>query len=235
MLTPHNFLIHLRNHAPWQARLFDGVRSLGFSKEGLTAKFDPSSWPGTEVFEAKEELEEEVRRFFGPGTGLNLVEAQSGQEVLPFPVTASKYWNHIAFTTWDAAGAARVFLVRKTVYAEKVLKGEELRPGLDYRLETIDPGCGCSSDNALSTIAPLADLAAGTVREQLSYAHILTPFQGHYVADEMEARFYGVKEWGTVATPAPILQKFLGRIHYCDPDRVPLGIKICREGRYFHF
>ena len=169
--TPHNFLLHLRSHAPWAARLFDGARSLSFIGGVLGLKIDPTLWPGTEVHSRLVELEEEASRFFGVGTRIELADAPRDPEYLPFQVNAGKYWNHVAFAAHDSLmHSPRVLAVRKTVYAEKILKIGFL--DADVGDIFLFPG----DDDVPANLPGLLDRLALLAREGMSYVHFVTPF-----------------------------------------------------------
>jgi hypothetical protein len=66
----------------------------------------------------------------------------------------------------------------------------------------------------------------GLARTTQSYAHLVLAFPGDDLADRLEARLYALKEWGTPSIPAGVLQKFVGRLHYVDPTRPVLGLRL---------
>jgi hypothetical protein len=70
----------------------------------------------------------------------------------------------------------------------------------------------------------LADLCR-LARETSSYAQLVLPFPGDEEADRLEARLCAVKEWGTPDVPAPILQKYVGRLHYLAPGASSIGVR----------
>jgi hypothetical protein len=213
------------------ARRLDHFTSLGFTDGALRLKFDTSSWPGAELMERRGELEELISIFFGAGATLVIEEATPNPERLPFPVTSSKYWNHVAFIV-EARGSYAALAVPKPIYAkldayEKPDSDTTAEPLANYpEIATLcAPAATKSMAEALvSFVDPLTALA----KERGSYVHFLTPFPGDAEATALEARLYAVKEWGTPDTPSAIARKFLGRLHYCDPAQPLLGLRLAK-------
>ena len=213
-LTPHNFLLHLRGVLPGMALLFDGVRALGFLEGRLTAKVDIAAWPGSELVLRAEEVEGEVKRFFGGDSIFEIDPADPDSEWLPFPLLSSKVWNHIAFLKLESQ-LIDAIIMRKPAY-------EKLRRGDKTQLKEADT----RSLNGPTPLPTLVDELTLIAREKRSYVHLLAPFPGHIESERWESYLYRVKEWGTPATPAPVMQKYLGRIHWCDPENPPLGVRL---------
>lgn len=221
-LTPHNFLLHLRNHAPALARRLDNVRGMGFYGGALRLTVYPEGWTGRELTARHEELEMRARAFFGPETTLALETTDDDPQRLPFAVTASKVWNHVVFVWSDATGRG-LWVVRKPAYGDWVKAG-------DPKSESTPPSSGLAGEGPLLDALPgLADWLCTLARDQRSYFHLVTPFPGDGIADRWEGRLYGIKEWGTPKTPGSILHKYLGRIHYCDPTSPLAGVEVARK------
>jgi hypothetical protein len=248
--SPHNFLLYLRGRHPALARRLEDFRSLGFTDGALRLATDTSGWPGSELLNQPKELEAAVKAFFGDGAGLVIDEANPDRERLPFPITSTKYWNHVAFIA-SQGGTTVALVMPKPVYAKltvdesdtaaleadpeililrhrcdkprQAVATDSRETGASSPQETFATGSQEAVASALfHFIDPLADLA----RERGSYVHFLTPFPGDGGATALEARLYSIKEWGTPATPSAIARKFLGRLHYCDPAVAPLGIRL---------
>ncbi|PLX40003.1 MAG: hypothetical protein C0608_10295 [Deltaproteobacteria bacterium] len=217
-ITPHNFLLSLRGVRPDIARLFDGVRSLGFFQGRLSAKVDIAAWPGSELVIRAEEVEGLVKAFFGEESLFELDPADPDRERLPFPLLSSKVWNHIAFLCLSEEHVS-AFIIRKPSY-ERLRRGDEA---------SLEEAVNISLNGALA-LPELVDELTALAREDRSYVHLLAPFPGHGEAELWEALLYRVKEWGTPSTPAPVIQKYLGRLHWSDPDSPPLGIIRARRG-----
>ena len=228
--TPHNFLLHLHNCAPWAARLLDGAKAIGLENGALKVKIDQTSWPGLELSDRRAELEEEARRFFEGQINLLLLEAPFDPWALPFPVNASKFWNHAAFIRVEPGAGVEVVALRKTLYA-KMTKGEVEPGGVEgivrFEFEARPPESG--EDLLLDSLPRIADRLCALARGESSYAHLLSAFPGHGEAERLEGRLYGIKEWGTPVTPSAILQKYLGRLHYVNPRLPQVGL-IFRQG-----
>jgi hypothetical protein len=151
---------------------------------------------------------------------------------------ATKVWNHVAFWDWEARDSV-VLAIRKTAYAETcnapAVSGQMLpdRWGSDpeallrrYRAPDVlrDPWAGATW-SLPETVEDLCGLACRCT----SYVQLVAPFPGDAEADRIEACFYRVKEWGSARTPAPLLQKYVGRIHYVCPERPPPGIRLAQR------
>lgn len=226
--SPHGFLLYLRARHPALARRFESFTTLGHTEGALRAKLDHTGWPGAELMALAEQgkpFAEAVRAFFGPESAVELEPAASDPERLPFPVTSTKYWNHVAFIVGAEESSALVALP-KPVYAELLKEGAAAEEFVAHEkvltMRVDEPRLAAA---LLHFIDPLAALA----RELRSYVHFLTPFPGDAEATALEARLYSMKEWGTPSTPYEIARKFLGRLHYCDPDAPPLGARIALE------
>lgn len=231
--TPHNFLIHLRNHSPWLARLFDGARAISYVNFVLTVKMDLSVWPGIEVGADTELIGEWVRVFFGSEAAFAVEDAPRNAEKLPLAVEASKYWNHVAFLSMTGDGGVAAFAVRKTLYAAKFATGSATPEDFEQAALLFwkgDPERE-PSQNLVDTLPLVADALASIARIEQSYAQIVMAFPGHELADMIEARLYAVRDWGTPETPPAIMQKYLGRIHYVDGRYPPVGLKFVRDFR----
>lgn len=229
-MNPHNFLLHLRNRHPWGARLLDGVKGLGLAGSTLEIKIDTSDWPGNELSRRAGELGAIASKFFGKEVGLSLFHSPSDAEHLPFPVTATKYWNHVAFLHLGDDGAVGVFGLRKTAYAE-LLRADGSTPGENAEAFTFGRPAGGNEPlgRHLDALPDLLDLMATTARAQSSYVQLVTPFPGHERAEALEGRYCSIKEWGTPATPPAILQKFAGRIHYLTPSASHRGLSLAKS------
>lgn len=224
-MTPHNFLLNLRTVNPGLARLFDGVTRLSLSGGTLLMRIDPALWPGSEITERKTELDGETESFFGRGCKTKLESAPLPAGYIPAPITATKYYNHIAFLRFGPDFCAGYFVIRKTLYSEKYLKGglAALDPG-EYLLQNpVECPPGRGPDDLLRSMPGICDHLCGLARTSMSYVQILTLFPGHDFADLIESRLYAIKEWGTPGTPPAVLQKYLGRIHYADRCTFPAG------------
>lgn len=229
-MNPHNFLLHLRNSHPWGARLFDGLKGLGLAGSTLEIKIDTSDWPGSELSRRADELGAIASKFFDREVGLSLMHSPADAEHLPFPVTATKYWNHVAFLHLGEDGAVGVFGLRKTAYAE-MLKGDGATPGENAGAFTFGwpSGGNEAPENHLEALPGLLDLLAATARAQASYVQLVTPFPGHERAEALEGRYCSIKEWGTPTTPSAILQKYAGRIHYLTPQASHRGLSLAKS------
>lgn len=226
--TPHNFLLHLRNYRPDLARLTDGFRGLSFIGGTLEVKIDRSSWPGREIAGRDAEFREEAVAFFGGGTALDILPAKPDPERLPLPIEASKHWNHVAFAGFRPDGGGALLALRKTLYAAKMVQdGAEGEDRAETLALSWTPAGGDDRAEAFAAALPrLLDELCAFARAKMSYAQFLLPFPGHSAADRIEARLYAVRDWGTPSTPPAVLQKYTGRIHYCDPLAAPAGIKM---------
>ncbi|MDW7712308.1 MAG: hypothetical protein SCH98_17720 [Deferrisomatales bacterium] len=226
--TPHDFLLHLRGRTPALARRLDGITGLERSGHELRVRSPTGGWALRELERLRGELSGEAHRFFGPETAVVLVPGPENPEALPFPVLASKLWNHVVFWVWHG-GRSGALAVRKTHYAEAWMAAAR-RGGEEGLVPLADPeAVWLGEELPPETALPhLLDRLADLARAHASYAQLVAPFPGDGPADRLEARLYAVKEWGTPRTPAPILQKYTGRLHYADPARPPLGVRLAR-------
>lgn len=228
--SPHDFLLYLRGKNPELARRLDHFTSLGLTDGALKLKLDTSCWPGTELVARRSELEKLVAVFFGTDTPLSIATLSIEQgapnpERLPFPVTSSKYWNHVAFVS-HAKGRYSALAVPKPIY--------EKFDGLTAKaLQNIPEAeiihAPADTANMAEALALFVDPLTALAKEKGSYVHFLTHFPGDAEATALEARLYAVKEWGTPDTPCALARKYLGRLHYCDPARPPLGLRLAKE------
>ncbi|TAL18456.1 hypothetical protein EPN96_01425 [bacterium] len=222
--TPQNFLLWLRSRKPQLARLLDGARSIGSSGRRVEIRAPGEGWPGAEIFSRREELSSAVREFWGAGAVLELSNTPWDKERLPFPVTASKVWNHVAFFALEGEGSA-VAIIRKPALEKLPAKnggkaeiGEfEKAGGVLWR--GLPSKTGEFFPSLLDRLLPL-------MREERSYVHLVTGFAGHEIAGELESALYAVKEWGTPLSPAPLLQKYIGRIHFADSENPSPGLAL---------
>lgn len=216
--TAHDFLLHLRGRQPFLARRLDGVRGVAFGRETLEVRVPRGSWSERELTAHREDLLGAAQSFFGPPTQVRLEPCREEPEGLPFPVLASKQWNHVAF--WVREGRLHgVLALRKPLYLETWLPLGGDGDGEVFR----------GRYGATGGVADLADDLCGLGRAQGSYVQLVTPFPGDREADRLEGALYGVKEWGTPRTPAAVLQKYLGRVHYVSPGEPPLGVRLARR------
>ncbi len=229
--NPQNFLIHLRNSCAPLARRMDGVRTLGLGGGVLTLKVDTASWPGSELVAGGGELEGYAAGFFGDGTSVAFDEAAPDPQRLPFPINASKVWNHVSFISVASDHPVGVLSVRKRDYANWVKTGwvKTGEPG-EGGEQLLLPASGATGiDSLIAAMPQLVDQLCAMARENRSYAQLVMRFPGDVDADRIEGALYSVKEWGTPETPGPIFQKFLGRIHYVDPCTEILGLKLADQ------
>ncbi len=224
MLPVTALLTHLRIHAPDLARRLDGIVGLERAGGRVRIRIPSGGWCARELEARTGPLASEVRRVFGAQFGVELVPTAPDPERLPFPVLASKHWNHVVFLAWTA-GCTAALAVPKPRYLETwLVHGGPPDPENDpeaaiYRFEA-----------PLEAALPqLLDRLAELARRKRSYAQIVAPFPGDHVADRLEGLLYRIRDWGTPRTPAPVLQRYTGRIHYTDPDRPPLGIRLVRQ------
>ncbi len=226
--TPHDFWLHLRVHRPDLARRLDGVRGLERAAGALLVRAPAGSWSLAEIEARRADLGREAERFFGAGVPVRVEAGPADPEALPLPVVASKVWNHVAFWAWGEAGSA-VVAVRKPRYLEQWLpaasrSGDVAAPGEDpeatvLREEEPDPA---------EALPALLDRLAELARAASSYAQLVAAFPGDDAAGRLEARLYAAKEWGTPVTPAPVLHKYVGRLHYVGPAAPLLGVRTAR-------
>lgn len=226
---PHDFVLHLRNREPFLARRLDGILGMALTGGELRLRAPEGSWGLVELERNRDRLADEAAAFFGEGTNVFLEGAQA-QERLPFPVLASKTWNHAVFWVWS--GRTSVALaVPKPVYLEWLEPRRlELPAALEqagshprirvFRRES--PSGATELKGAGWALPDLADQLCALAREEGSYAQVVCRFPGDEEADFLEGRLYATKEWGTPNTPGPILQKYLGRLHYASPGLLGL-------------
>jgi hypothetical protein len=227
--TPHNFLLYLRTRRPRLARPLDGARGLSFLQGAFEAAIDPDGWHGRELAALGGPMAEAVRAYFGAGATLRIVPAPADPERLPLPVLTSKAWNHVAFLAGAGEGGRWAALaVRKPAYAARWagtgVEGWRERLAAEPDAALFELGAGPLDD----LLPGLLDRLCAMAVAGRSYVHLVTVFPGHDEADRLESRLYAVKEWGTPDTPGPLLQKYVGRLHYLDPARPPAGFRIAR-------
>ncbi|MBE0617935.1 MAG: hypothetical protein IH608_08425, partial [Proteobacteria bacterium] len=212
----------------------DGITGLERSGDEIRLRAPASSWAHRELLGQQGELVAEARRFFGAAVGVNLLAGTPDPEVLPFPVLASKVWNHVAFWVWDGSRSGAL-VVRKPRYREVWLAtaataGEEaLHPLTEPEVVWLERSLHGGGPGPADALPHLLDELSALTRSAASYAHLVAAFPGDANAEALEARLYGVKEWGTPRTPAPLLQKYVGRLHYADAERPPLGLRLARR------
>ncbi len=224
MLPVTALLTHLRIHAPDLARRMDGIAGLERAGRRVRIRVPAGGWCARELEARTGRLAAEVRRVFGAEFGVELVPAAPDPERLPFPVLASKHWNHVVFLAWHA-GRTAALAVPKPRYSEAWL-AHEGPPDPEN-----DPEAAAYRfTGSLEAVLPqLLDRLAELARRKRSYAQIVTSFPGDDAADRIEGLLYRIRDWGTPCTPAPVLQKYTGRVHYTDPGRPPLGMRLVRE------
>jgi len=138
----------------------------------------------------------------------------------------------VAFWAWTSAESGAL-VVRKPAYLEDWLPaasaGDEAAAAHDdpdVAWLTQRGGESVQAAPPEDVLPDLLDKLCDLGRRARSYVHLVTAFPGDPLADRLEARLYAVKEWGTPRVPAAILQKFVGRLHYVDPDRPILGMRL---------
>lgn len=231
--TPHDFLLRLRGCAPALARRFDGIQGMERAGAELRIRAPARSWTLQELEQRRDELAREGERFFGPPFSAALQPGPEDPEALPFPVLSAKVWNHLAFLVWEGPRAG-VLTVRKPRYREAWIPAARAEDGAALRFLE-DPEAAWfpaelpAGEGPEAALPGLLDELAALAREGGSYAHLVAGFPGDEAADRLEARLYAVKEWGTPRTPAPLLHKYTGRLHYADPRRPPLGLRLARR------
>jgi hypothetical protein len=233
-LGPHDFLLHLRTKTPLLARRLDGISRLELAQGTLLVHAPAESWTYAELGSRSGELERAASAFFGRTVRL-VVEPSPAGETLPFPLLATKAWNHVAFWAWSGAASA-VLAVPKPAYVEQWLGGEPPDPaktadlvrstGKSELRRYVAPGVLTGMEAAAWVLPDVLDDLCALAREAASYAQLLCAFPGDAVAEFLEGRLYGAKEWGTPSTPGPVLQKYVGRLHYASPEL--LGLRMCR-------
>ncbi len=224
MLPVTALITHLRIHAPELARRLDGIAGLERSGPVVRIRVPEGSWCARELSRRTGTLTAEVRRLFGPEYGMEIVPAPPDPERLPFPVLASKHWNHVVFLAWHG-GRTAALAVPKPRYAQAWL-AHETPPDPGDDPEAVLYRFGGPPE---AVLPELLDRLAELARRTRSYAQLVAPFPGDAAADRLEALLYRTRDWGTPRTPAQVLQKYTGRIHYADPDRPPLGIRLVRK------
>ena len=209
---------------------------MGLERSGNAIRLQAPAdgWAHRALREQGQELAAEASRFFGATMEVNLVTGKADPEGLPFPVLSSKVWNHAAFWAWDG-NRSGALVVRKPRYREVWLAtaaaaGEEaLDPLTDSEVVWLETSRSTGGPQVADALPDLLDELAALARGASSYAQLLAAFPGDEVAEALEARLYAIKEWGTPNTPAPLLQKYVGRLHYADPERPPLGLRLARR------
>ncbi|MEW6488597.1 MAG: hypothetical protein AB1578_11890 [Thermodesulfobacteriota bacterium] len=230
--APHDFLLHLRGCAPDLARRFDGIQGMERARAELRIRAPAGSWALGELELRRDELAREVERFFGPPFSAALHPGAEDPEALPLPVVSSKVWNHVAFLAWEGRRAG-VLAVRKPRYRDAWVPAARAGDGPALRLLE-DPEAAWvpaelpEGEGPEAALPGFLDELAALAREGGSYAHLVAAFPGDAAADRLEARLYAVKEWGTPRTPAPLLHKYTGRLHYCGPALPLLGLRLAR-------
>jgi hypothetical protein len=226
--TPHDFWLHLRVHRPDLARRLDGVRGLERARGALLVRAPAGSWTLAEIEARLADLGREAGRFFGTEVPVRVEAGPADPEALPFPVLASKVWNHVAFWAWGEAGSVMV-AVRKPRYLEHWLPAaagadDAAAPAEDPEATVLRE----AKPDPSEALPALLDRLAALARASSSYAQLVAAFPGDAAADRLEARLYAAKEWGTPATPGPVFHKYVGRLHYVGPAAPPLGVRTAR-------
>lgn len=235
MVSAHDLLLHLRCQAPALARRLDGVRGLGIRGDVLTVGVDEESWYARELNGRKAELEAEAAWVFGRSVRVVLESRPPRPDPLPFPVTSTKFWNHLAFLA-ATPHSLGVVAVPKPVYLDQWLSqaAADSAPDLaaapgdgPVRVFRYPPPVDAPAAEAwLAALPAILDALAALARSHHSYAQLVMAFPGDPTADRLEAKLYGIKEWGTPQTPGPILHKYVGRLHYLAPDATHLGLRL---------
>ncbi|GAB6063787.1 hypothetical protein [Deferrisoma palaeochoriense] len=219
MLPVAALVSHLRLHAPDLARRLDGITGLERTGAALRIRSPAGSWSWRELSAARGRLAEEASRAFGEPVTVELREGPPDPERLPFPVLSSKHWNHVAFWAWHGSRWALVAAPKPEYQARWVGAPAPPAAPLDLRGDVPPQGI----EHALPS---LLDALARAAQAERSYAHLVCPFPGDAQADRLERVLHTAKDWGTPRTPGPILQRYVGRIHYVDPDAPPTGVRI---------
>ena len=238
MATAHDLLLHLRCHAPHLARRLDAIRGLGVHRGVVTVQVAEDGWSAGELMQLGPELEREAGRICGEPMRLEIEPCPLAPDALPLPVASTKYWNHVVFMT-ATPQAVSVVATPKPRYqdqwvpqaAEGTLPPRE-RLSLEDNVRFLRypaSGAAAPADAILASLPGLLDDLAELARACRSFAQLVLAFPGDAVADRLEARLYGVKEWGTPRTPGPILHKYVGRVHYLPPDTPHLGLRLAAE------
>ena len=238
MATAQDLLLHLRCHAPHLARRLDAIRGLGVRRGVLTVRVAGNGWCAGELTRRGPELEREAARVFGEPIRLAIEGYPPTPDALPLPVASTKYWNHVAFVA-ATPQAVGVVAVPKPVYLgqwiHQAAAGTHPTPGGVSEEDGVRILCypavdaDSAADAAIAALPSLLDDLAELARACRSYAQLVLAFPGDAVADRLEARLYGIKEWGTPRTPGPILHKYVGRLHYLPPDAPHLGLRLAAE------
>ena len=239
MPTAYDLLLHLRCRVPHLARRLDAIRSLGCRNGVLTVLVPEDSWCLDELCRHQGELQREAERVFGHLVRLEIDLAPAAPQALPLPVMSSKYWNHVAFVAATPDGVGAV-VVPKPQYLDRWLDtlaaGGTPDPTADSAGRGVrvlrHPGGETQATAETPMVIALPDLLdelAALARAERSYVQLVTAFPGDPAADRLESRLYAVKEWGTPRTPGPILQKYVGRIHYSGPDQPILGMRLAER------
>lgn len=235
IVSAHDVLLHLRCHAPALARRLDGMRSLGIRGDVLTVGVDEDGWHARELIGRKGALEGEAARVFDRPVRVVVESRPPRPDPLPFPVTSTKYWNHLAFLAATAHGLG-VVAVPKPVYLDQWLPQAAAGSVPDLAAASDDeavrvfrypaPVGTPTAEAWLAALPAVLDALASLARSHRSYAQLVMAFPGDPTADCLEAKLYGIKEWGTPHTPSPILHKYVGRLHYLAPDATHLGLRL---------
>ncbi len=238
MATAQDMLLHLRCHAPHLARRLDAIRGLGVHRGVVTVQVAGDGWCAGELMQLCPELEREAARVFGGPIRLEVERCPPALDALPMPVASTKYWNHVVFMT-ATQQAVRAVAVPKPLYQDRWVPGAAAgtlppreRLSLEDNVRFLHyPAArpAAPADAMLDALPGLLDDLAELARAHRSYAQLVLAFPGDAVADRLEARLYGVKEWGTPRTPGPILHKYVGRVHYLPPDTPHLGLRLAAE------
>ncbi|GAB4249519.1 hypothetical protein [Deferrisoma sp.] len=221
MLPVAALVSHLRLHAPDLARRLDGITGLERTQAGLRVKVPGAGWAHRELLAARDRLAAEAARVFGHGLEIEIAPGPADPERLPFPVLSSKYWNLVAFWVWDRLRWTALAVPKPEYHTRWVDAPEPPAAPLALRGEVPRGG-------PAHALPELLDALAAEAQHRRSYVHLVTPFPGDEEADRLERVLYAAKDWGTPHTPGPVLQRYVGRIHYVDPDTFPAGIRIAR-------
>jgi hypothetical protein len=206
MATANDLRLHLRCHAPHLARRLDAVLGLGVGHGVLAVRVTGDGWSAKELDRWGPELEREAARVLGEPVRLAIERRPAAADALPLPVVSTKYWNHVAFVA-AAPRSTGVIAVPKPLYQDhwvpRALAGTlPTREGMQREdkvrcLRYPAPAATAPEDALLAILPELLDDLAALARSCRSYTQLVTAFPGDAVADRLEARLYGVKEWGT--------------------------------------
>ncbi|HSH70695.1 MAG TPA: hypothetical protein VK997_12300 [Deferrisomatales bacterium] len=238
MATANDLLLRLRCHAPHLARRLDGIRGMGVRGGVVTVRTSEDGWTARQLRQLGPELEREAGRVWGEAMRLEIEACPPARDALPLPVASTKYWNHVVFVAATPRGVSAL-AAPKPLYQDQwvpqaaagTLPPRE-RLSLEDRVRFLRyPAAATAApeDAMLAALPGLLDDLAELARDHRSYAQLVMAFPGDAVADRLEARLYGIKEWGTPRTPGPILHKYVGRVHYLPPDTPHLGLRLAAE------